>query len=59
MTELNFSETEMKRIRHQASQRGATVEQVVTDCVVGGMQEITCGFRGNKAEVTNIRFRKE
>tara|TARA_R110002049_G_scaffold127881_7_gene285068 strand:- start:637 stop:816 length:180 start_codon:yes stop_codon:yes gene_type:complete len=58
MTELEFSDKEMKNIRRIAAQRGTSVQQVVTDCVSSGVQSLLGHYRLEKASVSQISFRK-
>jgi len=59
MTELNFSDKEIRSLQRLAAQKGTSVEQIASDCVTSGMRDLTAGFKTKKAMVTSIRFRKE
>lgn len=58
MTELEFSDKEIKNIRRIAAQRGTSVEQVVSDSVSSGIQSELGHYRLEKASVSHINFRK-
>lgn len=59
MTELEFSDSEMKNIRRIAKQRGTSTQQVVKDCVSSGISSLLCNLKLERAPVIPIAFRKE